>query len=111
MLVSVTTLGASAGNIRRAADQIVGYLEGSPQANATSIEPRRSQKGSAAPDTAPLTQALNGNGGPRGYYADSAESSGKWRGEGTNPDHFDLGSEVDPKRSGNRRGCQQIRRS
>ena len=97
MLVSVTTLGASAGNLQRAADQIVGYLEGTPRPGSDSVEPRLSQKGSAAPDTAPLTQALNGSGRPGGYFADSAESPGRWRGQGTDPEHFDLGTRVDPQ--------------
>ncbi|MEZ5410181.1 MAG: MobF family relaxase [Acidimicrobiales bacterium] len=95
--MSVTTLGASAGDVRRAVDNIVGYLEGTDQSRNGSVEARRSQKGSAAPDTAPLTQALNGSGGPGGYYADSAESPGKWRGTGTEPEHFDLGPGVDPE--------------
>ncbi len=97
MHVSVTTLGASSGDVRRAVDQIVGYLEGDQQARSQQVADAPSRKGSAAPDTAPLTKALNGSGGPSGYYADSAESPGRWRGTGAEPEHFDLGRDVDPE--------------
>ena len=97
LLVSVTTLGATAGDVRRAVDNIVGYLEGADQARGNSVETRRSQKGSAAPDTAPLTNALTGPGGRNGYYADSAEAPGRWRGAGTGPEYFDLGRDVEPE--------------
>ena len=97
MLVSVTTLGASPGEVRRSVDKIVGYLEGDKQSRSQQLADAPSRKGSAAPDTARLTQALNGSGGPRGYYADSAEAPGKWRGTGTEPEHFDLGRDVDPE--------------
>ncbi|MEZ5229768.1 MAG: MobF family relaxase [Acidimicrobiales bacterium] len=97
MLVSVTTLGASPGEVRRSVDQIVGYLEGDRQSRSQQVSDAPARKGSAAPDTAPLIQALSGSGGPRGYYADSAEAPGKWRGSGTEPEHFDLGRDVHPE--------------
>lgn len=82
--------------MKRAADHIVGYLEGDQRNPTQQASDAPSRKGSSAPDTAPLTSALNGPGRPGGYYADSAESPGRWRGVGTDPEHYDLGTEVDP---------------
>lgn len=97
MHVSVTVLGAQAGNLGRAAGQIVCYLEGdgTDQANAVSDSPSRA--GSAEPDITPLATGLASPESAAGYYADSAEAAGKWRGNGTLPEHFDLGTEVDPE--------------
>lgn len=97
MLVSVTTLGAPAGEVRRAVDRIVGYLEGDQRTRSQQASDAPTRKGSAAPDTAPITNALSGSGGRSGYYADSAEAPGRWRGTGTGPEHFDLGRDVDPE--------------
>ena len=90
MHVSVTTLGASAGELKRAAGQIVGYLEGNQPGMASG--PTRS--GTRAPDAGPITSALQQEGGPGGYYADAAEAPGRWRGAGTQPDAYDLGAVV-----------------
>ena len=91
MHVSVTTLGATAGDLNRAAGQIVGYLEG----NQPGQPNRRNLPGSRAPDTTPIASALEREGGPGGYYADAAEVPGRWRGAGTHADAYDLGTVVD----------------
>lgn len=91
MHVSITTLGATAGDLSRAAGQIVGYLEG----NQPGQPNRRNLPGSRAPDTTPIASALEREGGPGGYYADAAEVPGRWRGAGTQADAYDLGTVVD----------------
>lgn len=93
MHVSVTTLGASAGELKRAAGQVVGYLEGNQPGQTN----RRNLPGTRAPDVGPITSALQSEGGPSGYYADAAEAPGRWRGAGTRPDAYDLGSVVQPE--------------
>lgn len=87
MHVSVTVLGARAGATSRAADQVVGYLEG------------RGPSVTDGPDRAGSAPSPNGLAGPESsvgaYYADSAQSPGRWRGSGAMPEHFDLGSAID----------------
>lgn len=97
MHVSVTTLGAAAGERRRAADQIVGYLEGKRQSPERGVEHRRSRPGSMGPDTSPIADALARPGLAGGYYADAAEAPGRWRGLGAGPDRYELGATVEPE--------------
>lgn len=94
MIVSVTTLGARAGAIGRAADQIVGYLEGDQISNRQLTSDSPSRAGSAAA-SATLSEGLSNSGQLIGYYADSAEAAGKWRGQGATVEGFDLGPTVD----------------
>jgi conjugative relaxase-like TrwC/TraI family protein len=97
MHVSVTVLGAGAGEAKRAAGQIVGYLEGDQQAKVNSVSDSRSRAGSNEPDLTPLADGLRSSTSAGGYYADSAETAGKWRGVGASADYFDLGTDVDPE--------------
>ena len=85
MHVSVTVLGAHAGSAGRAAGQIVDYLHGGAEQGQP--EKRRSGAGSV-----PTASPADGIGG---YFADSTEAPGRWRGEGTMPEHFDLGETVE----------------
>ncbi len=80
MIVSVTTLGSTSGDVGRAVAQVVEYLEG--------VDGRRS-----APGSRPQALELKGDRGPVGYFADSAERPGVWRGDGAAA--FGLGSTVD----------------
>ncbi len=93
VIVSVTTLGARAGSVGRAADNVVGYLEGSTGADGTVIETRRSQQGSLAHEHDPAVPVVASRVG--GYYADSAEVAGRWRGRGSSSEGFDLGTTVE----------------
>ena len=95
--VSVTVLGAQAGAAGRAADNIVGYLEGSELSDSGPIEARRSQAGSQVRKEAAPTGGLHAAAQAGSYYADSAEAAGTWRGQGALPEHFNLGPEVDPE--------------
>jgi conjugative relaxase-like TrwC/TraI family protein len=97
MHVSVTTLGASAGEEGRAADQIVGYLQGQQQTRGAGSANRRSRPGSLGADASQIASALARPDGPGGYYADSAEVPGRWRGSGSGPDGHDLGGIVEPE--------------
>jgi len=97
MHVGVTVLGAGAGEADRAAGQIVGYLEGDQQAKVSSVSDSRSRAGSNEPDLKPLADGLRSSASTGGYYADSAETAGKWRGVGTSAERFDLGTDVDPE--------------
>ncbi len=80
MIVSVTTLGSTSGDVGRAVAQVVEYLEGA--------DGRRS-----APGSRPQPLELEGDRGPVGYFADSAERPGVWRGDGATA--FELGESVD----------------
>ncbi len=93
VIVSITTLGASAGGVTRAAGQVVNYLEGNQSAQRRLTSDSPSRGGSLAPDVAPITKGLSQQTG--GYYADSAKAAGIWRGQGTTVDGFDLGTSVD----------------
>ena len=97
MHVGVTVLGASSSGATRAANNIVGYLEGSSQNTDQQIEGRRSQPGSQPAVVPPEVASLRSANSTGGYYADSAETAGKWRGAGTSAEHFDLGTDVDPE--------------
>jgi len=93
MIVSVTTLGANAGAVGRAAGNVVGYLEGAANSADNATEKRRSQPGSRADRSpAPAEGTTSGIGA---YYADSAEVAGTWRGRGASAEGFDLGDTVD----------------
>ena len=76
MHVSVTVLGAEAGDAKRAASHIVGYLEGNQDGRASAVSDSRSRAGSVGIDTA-TTMAGLPSSGPAGYYADSAEGAGR----------------------------------
>ena len=52
VIVSVTTLGAKAGAVGRAADHVVGYLEGNQSAERQRASDSPSRAGSAAPGVA-----------------------------------------------------------
>lgn len=93
MHVSVTTLGAEAGALGRAVDQIVGYLEGDQTARSQQPSDSPSRVGSQGPDTAPLAAALE-RPEAGGYYADSADAAGRWRGSGAGPEGYELGEVV-----------------
>ena len=97
MHVSVTTLGADAGGVGRAVDQIVGYLEGDQAAPSQQRTDSPSRGGSQGPDVTPLADGLTWPAGRDGYYADSAEAPGRWRGEGAGPEGFELGRIVEPE--------------
>ncbi|MFV0316208.1 MAG: MobF family relaxase, partial [Microthrixaceae bacterium] len=72
MLVSVTALGARSDRTRGAARDIVNYLEGGVAGDRA----RPGTKGEPAP-------TLSGTAsGPGGYYSDSPEQPGRWRGTG-----------------------------
>lgn len=86
MIVSVTTLGSTSSGTSRAANQVVNYLEGTDAEG--SIEQRRSQPGSLA-DNAHEPSNVGG------YYADSAERPGTWRGDGAT--HLGLTGTVNPE--------------
>ena len=62
--VSVTALGTNSGSTRRAADQIVAYLEGDLGLEAV-----------------PAPVEVDGEPRVAGYFADSAEAPGEWVGE------------------------------
>ena len=87
MHVSVTVLGSRAKEVNSAAGQIVGYLHGGTTPGKTGPESHRSAAGSSPVDSSATTVGS--------YFADSAESPGRWRGIGAMPEHFDLGSNVD----------------
>ena len=87
MHVSVTVLGSRAKDVNSAAGQIVGYLHGGTTQGRTVPEAHRSAAGSS-----PVGLEATGVGS---YFADSAESPGRWRGSGALPEHFDLDSAVD----------------
>jgi len=91
LIVGVTTLGSSASGLARAAGQVVGYLEGVEQENG--LEQRRSQPGSQPQDIELAGPSAGASVG--GYYADSAERPGVWRGSGTA--EFGLGHSVEPE--------------
>ena len=95
VIVSITTLGANAGGVTRAAGQVVNYLEGNQAAQHQLTSDSPSRAGSLAPDVTPITTGLSRPAG--GYYADSAKAAGIWRGQGASVDGFDLGSSVDPQ--------------
>ena len=95
MIVSVTTLGAKAGAVGRAADHVVGYLEGNQAAERQRTSDSPSRAGSAAPGVAGVSAGLSESGHGQGYYADSADVPGKWRGRGSGADGFDLGTTVE----------------
>jgi len=97
MHVSVTALGASPAELGRAAGAIVGYLEGASQGPDRTPEHRRSRPGSQGRDTSPIADALSRPGGGGGYYADAAETPGRWRGSGAGPDAYDLPNAVEPE--------------
>jgi len=63
VLVSITPLGSSDNNPRRAASQVVRYVESKIQAAQRIMSER--------------------TGGVEGYYADSVEGPGRWLGSGT----------------------------
>ena len=44
-----------------------------------------------------MADGLSSSASTGGYYADSAETAGKWRGAGTSAEHFDLGTDVHPE--------------
>ena len=94
MHVSVTTLGADAGSVGRAADHIVGYLEGGQSTPSKQVSDLPSRAGSQGPDVSPVADGLTLGSGPGGYYADSAEQPGRWCGEGTGPESYELGDRV-----------------
>ena len=81
MLVSVTALGARADRTGAAARDIVNYLDGASKGDLA----RGGSRGPASPASAQLAS-------PGGYYSDSPEQPGRWRGEGA----VGLGDVVDP---------------
>jgi len=91
VIVGVTTLGSSASGLARAAGQVVGYLEGVERDGG--LEQRRSQPGSHPQDIALAGSSNAASVG--GYYADSAERVGVWRGRGAAG--FGLGYSVEPE--------------
>ena len=95
MIVSVTTLGAKAGAVGSAADHIVGYLEGDQASKRQRTSDSPSRGGSAPPEVDGITSGLSTSGQAHGYYADSAEATGRWRGRGAATDGFDLGTDVE----------------
>ena len=68
MHVSVTALGARSDHVRAAARDVVNYLEGG-------VGGQRARPGSSA-------SPINSQRAPGGYYSDSPEAPGRWRGEG-----------------------------
>jgi conjugative relaxase-like TrwC/TraI family protein len=77
VLVSVTPLGAVDGDVGAAAAQVVRYLEGKVTAARTAA-------------------AHGGTVGVEGYYADSLEGPGHWRGSGTSALGLADGEAVEP---------------
>ena len=92
MIVSVTTLGAKAGAVGRAADHIVGYLEGDQASKGQRTSASPSRGGSTPAEVDGITSGLSTSGQAHGY---SAEASGRWRGRGAATDGFDLGTDVE----------------
>ncbi len=88
MIVSVTTLGAKAGAVGRAADHIVGCLEGDQASKEQRTSDSPSRGGSAPPEVDGITSGLSTSGQAHGYYADSADTAGRWRGRGAPTDGF-----------------------
>ncbi len=80
--VSVTALGARPDHVGAAAGAIVNYLKGG-------VGGDMSRAGSIGTDAPGLSR----DAAPGGYYSDSAEAHGRWRGSGTT----DLGDEVSTK--------------
>jgi len=74
VLVSITPLGSVDGDPRRAAHQVVGYVE--------------------AKISAARRVAIDPGAGVRSYYADSVEGPGWWTGQGSTA--LGLDGEVDP---------------